>query len=255
MPISKHYKTIKSRIGRALIGRNPFDLAYFFCKGTGLEVGPRNNPYPFGSTCRLSYADIGNALEIETILYDGFRPRSKFDRSQFAKIDYVLTGPKYGFDLIESNFFDFVYSDNVLEHTPNPIFALIEQLRVTKVGGYVYVVIPNKIFTFDKGRASTPTSLLIEKYQRNIFFYTIDEALDVILNSENFPIAHLNSDLPQEFAKKMITTHDGSYHYHVFDNMNILELVDYVCRETHSTLRYFSAPNFKYIHIAICKGI
>jgi SAM-dependent methyltransferase len=165
-----------------------------------------------------------------------------------------LKGPKYGLEGIDQNSYDFVYSDNVLEHTPNPIFALVEQLRVTKIGGYVYVVIPNKAYTFDRNRATTSIDLLIEKYQQDIFHYSVDEALDIILNTEDFPGELIINSSPLDFAKKMISENNGEYHFHVFDSQNILLLLDYVCLLTNSRLRYFSAPNRKHIHFAICKG-
>jgi hypothetical protein len=62
--ISKHFKIMQRRLGRILLGRNPFDMAYFFCKGSGLEVGARNNPYPFSSKCSVAYADLAT----ETII-------------------------------------------------------------------------------------------------------------------------------------------------------------------------------------------
>ena len=65
--ISKRFKLIKRRLGRTLIGRNPFDMAYFFCKGSGVEIGARNNPYPFGNGCKVAYADIADEVEIENI--------------------------------------------------------------------------------------------------------------------------------------------------------------------------------------------
>lgn len=253
MSISKRYKIIKRGLGRALVGRNPFDLAYFFCRGRGLEVGARNNPYPFSGACKVEYADIGSEGQIENILDHGFRLGVKSSNSNFAKVDHVLMGPRYGFDHIHDNSFDFVYSDNVLEHTPNPIFSLIEQLRITKVGGYIYVVIPNKCFTFDRFRAPTPVKLLIEKYQNNIFHYSVDEALDIIFNTEDFPIEFMNGDSALDFAKKMILADDGSYHFHVFDIANVLEMLDYVCKEAPSNLSYFSAPDFKHIHFTLCK--
>ncbi|WP_156156245.1 methyltransferase domain-containing protein [Polynucleobacter duraquae] len=243
----------KKQTGRALLGRNPFDLAYYFCKGNGLEVGARNNPYSFARGCKVSYADIGNTDEIKSILAEGFRLGLKREESGFVGVDLILRGPRYGFELIGNNFFDFVYSDNVLEHTPNPIFAIVEQLRVTKVGGYVYTVIPNKYFTFDRNREATPASLLIEKYQKNIFHYTIDEALDIILKTENFPSMNLEGDALLDHARKMILANDGEYHFHVFDIKNTMEMLDYICQNKSATLRYFSAPDFKYIHFAICK--
>jgi hypothetical protein len=97
MNINQKYKLFKRRLGRILIGRNPFDLAYFFCKGAGLEVGARNNPYPFGSACKVFYADIGEESEIEDILKNGFRLGSYLGENRFAKVDYVLSAPRYDF--------------------------------------------------------------------------------------------------------------------------------------------------------------
>jgi SAM-dependent methyltransferase len=254
MSISQKYKLLKRRLGRTLIGRNPFDLAYYFCKGVGLEVGARNNPYPFGSRCKVFYADIGEESQIEDILKNGFRLGSYLDRKRFAKVDYVLTAPKYAFDKIKNSSFDFVYSDNVLEHTPNPIFALIEQLRVTKVGGFVYAVIPNKNFTFDKRRSSTALKVLVDKYLADTFDYEIDEALDVIRNTVDFPIVFSDSAAEIAYAQEMVSISDGSYHFHVFDVQNTLEMLNYISGLTGATVDYFSAPLGKHIHFALRKN-
>ncbi len=255
MNISQKYKLFKRRLGRTLIGRNPFDLAYYFCKGVGLEVGARNNPYPFGSKCKVFYADIGEESKIEDILKNGFRLGAYIGRKRFAKVDYLLTAPKYAFDQIKDSSFDFVYSDNVLEHTPNPIFALIEQLRVAEVGGFVYAVIPNKNFTFDKRRASTESKVLVTKYLNNIFEYEVDEALDVIRNTIDFPVVFSDSAAEIAYAQEMVSISDGSYHFHVFDVQNTLEMLSYVCATTGATLDYFSGPVGKHIHFALRKNI
>jgi SAM-dependent methyltransferase len=254
MSISKQFKIIKRRIGLTLVGRNPFDLAYYFCNEYGLEVGARNNPYPFGRKCKIAYADIADETGIEKILTQGFRLGTILDKRQYVKIDYVLKGPKYGFSQIEDNTFDFVYSDNVLEHTPNPIYALMEQLRIARAGGFVYAVIPNKLYTFDKKRSATPINVLIKKFEDNIFQYTLEEAIDLISLTENFPIKFMKGQQPTEFAKAMIESNDGSYHFHVFDEKNTLEKLSFVCQISSASLHYFSAPSQKYIHFAICKG-
>jgi SAM-dependent methyltransferase len=253
--ISNQFKLIKRRLGRDLIGRNPFDLAYYFCKGSGLEVGARNNPYQFGNKCKVVYADIADETVIENILQKGFKIGPALSRHGYAKVDYVLKGPKYGFEEIKNNFFDFVYSDNVLEHTPNPIFSLIEQLRITKVGGFVYAVIPNKEYTFDCNRETTSIDKLVAKYQTDIFNYSLEEALDIIRNTKDFPKSYMQGKTSLEFAKLMIEANDGEYHFHVFDIENTLAMLNFVCQISDSSLHYFSGPKQKYIHFAICKSL
>ncbi len=252
--ISKQFKLIKRRVGRGLIGRNPFDLAYYFCKGSGLEVGARNNPYPFGSNCKVVYADIADEIIIRNILEEGFKTEPAKGKGGYAKVDYVLKAPRFGFEQIKNNFLDFVFSDNVIEHTPNPIFSLIEQLRITKIGGFVYGVIPNKEYTFDCTRQATPFAKLVAKYQTEIFNYSIEEALDIINNTKDFPKSYLRGMTPLEFAKLMIENNDGEYHFHVFDSENTLAMLNFICQISNSDLHYFSAPKQKYIHFAICKG-
>lgn len=254
MSISQKYKLLKRRLGRTLIGRNPFDLAYFFCKGVGLEVGARNNPYPFGRACKVFYADIGEESEIKNILKSGFRLGSYLGGNTFAKVDYVLSAPRYDFGQIGDGTFDFVYSDNVLEHTPNPIFALIEQLRVTKNGGFVYAVIPNKHFTFDRRRSATSSEVLVNKYLKNTFHYEIEEALDVIRNTVDFPVSFSDLKSEMDYANNMTTINDGSYHFHVFDTKNTLEMLSYVSSHAGATIDYFSGPVGKHIHFALRKN-
>jgi ubiquinone/menaquinone biosynthesis C-methylase UbiE len=251
MSLSKHLKIIKRKIGRILIGSNPHDLAYFFCRGNGLEIGARNSPYVFGRNCKVLYADIGNEQEIQKTLESVEHKKLKSER--FVKVTYVLTGPRFGFDQIDDNSFDFVYSDNVLEHTPNPIYALAEQIRIIKNGGVVYTVIPNKKYIFDKNRIATSVDTLKQKYNANIFHYTLEEALDVVNNSEGVYEKPANSEEALVIAKKMIQENDGSPHYHVFDEKNTIQMICYVAEISNSTIEYFSAPQGRYIHFAIRK--
>ena len=59
-------------------------------------------------------------------------------------VEFILKPPKFLLESVSENTFDFVYSSHVIEHTPNPISALNDQLRVTKPGGMIYAVMPNK---------------------------------------------------------------------------------------------------------------
>lgn len=191
---TKSIKQFKKKIGRLLVGRNPFDLAYFFCQGLGLEVGARNNPYAFSKKSKIYYADIYSAEVVKEKMFSRKQIPDKYKKGFFPEVDFILKPPKYGFDMVDDDYFDFVYSDNVLEHTPNFIYALMEQIRVVRPGGVVYGVIPNKNYSFDKHREATPLEIFKNKYVEGIFQPTFLEALDIVRNSLEF--APLNySDL------------------------------------------------------------
>lgn len=245
----KSVHKLKRRLGRKLAGSNPQDLAWYLCSGTGLEVGARDNPYPFIKST-VKYADIGDNSTIQSIAecYDSNQKQTKY-----VKVDFILKGPKYGLDEIKNDTFDFVFSDNVLEHTPNPIYALSEQFRTLKSGGILYCVIPNKKYTFDRKRLVTPINVFEKKYIENIFEHSIDEAMDEILNREDHYAAQWKREDQLRLANKMISTKDGGPHYVVFDEVNTLQLIDFFLKSHTGNLMHFSALTNKHIHFAILK--
>lgn len=245
--ITKKIRNFKRRLGRALAGSNPHDLAWLMCTGNGLEVGARNNPYPFINS-DIKYADIGDDLVIRDIAR-----AYGIDFKGGIYVDFILKEPQYGFDEISDNTFDFCFSDNVLEHTPNPIFALSEQFRIVKSGGIIYCIIPNKKYTFDRNRDVTPLQRFVEKFSHHVFEHTIEEAMDEILYRENHPAAKWKAEDQLKLAQEMITTKDGGPHYVVFDEKNTLAVICYFLSIYSGNLEHFSAPPGKNIHFAIRK--
>lgn len=52
----------------------------------------------------------------------------------------------------------------------------------------------------------------------------------------------------------MIDSNDGVYHFHVFDEKNTLEMIEYLVEIANSSIEYFSAAQGKHIHFAIRKN-
>lgn len=63
---------------------------------------------------------------------------------------------------ISNDTYDFVLSCHNLEHFANPLKALEEWKRITKNGGYLILVLPNKERTFDHNRQTTSLSHLLD---------------------------------------------------------------------------------------------
>lgn len=68
----------------------------------------------------------------------------------------------------KDNTVDFVFTSHVLEHFFDPIKALEEWYRVTKKGGYVFMIVPHKERTFDKDRERTTLQELIGRHDGSI---------------------------------------------------------------------------------------
>lgn len=77
-------------------------------------------------------------------------------------VDIVAPGDQLP---LEDSSVDFVVSSHVIEHFPDPIKALKEWYRVVKPGGYLYVIAPHKVRTFDRRRPRTPLAELIERHE------------------------------------------------------------------------------------------
>ena len=70
----------------------------------------------------------------------------------------------------ENESVDAVLSSHVLEHCFDPIKTLAEWMRVTKVGGYLFMIIPHKERTFDHAKALTTTSELVNRTHGRVTF-------------------------------------------------------------------------------------
>lgn len=59
---------------------------------------------------------------------------------------------------------DYLCSSHVLEHLPNPLAALHEWHRVIRPGGWLYLVVPDKRYTFDVDRQVTTVNHLLRDF-------------------------------------------------------------------------------------------
>lgn len=100
-------------------------FAHFF-SGCGLEIGR-------GDCDRCGLKDHPNCLSIE--LYD----HNPYWVTQPSLVGITAETLPY-----QNNTFDFVASSHVIEHLPDPYSALREWMRVTKTGGRILVVVPDK---------------------------------------------------------------------------------------------------------------
>ncbi len=130
-------------------------LAHKYCIGKGLEIGgSAHNPFGL-DTLNLDFTDSMD--------------------TEFKKEEIGLCGKALGVDIVangddipfpdESQ--DYVVSSHVIEHFPNPIKALMEWDRLVKGGGIIFMIVPHKERTFDKGKDCTSLEHLVEDFRNN----------------------------------------------------------------------------------------
>ncbi|MFZ1626643.1 MAG: class I SAM-dependent methyltransferase [Candidatus Moraniibacteriota bacterium] len=123
------------------------NLAHHYLDGlVGLEIGASAHN-PFGLDTKN--VDIADEFNRST-----YKKRELQISGEVAPIDIVAPGDKLP---IADASVDFVVSSHVLEHFPDPIAALLEWYRIVRPDGYVYLIVPHRERTFDRGK--TPTTL------------------------------------------------------------------------------------------------
>ena len=115
-----------------------------FCSGSGIEIGPGNNPCCSHTNTKYleRFVGYGDSTPNPDIVADA------------AKIP------------VEDGTFDFVVSCHSLEHHQNTLAAIYEWKRVVKQGGIVFIVVPHYARTFDRYRKITTLQHHIEDYAK-----------------------------------------------------------------------------------------
>jgi SAM-dependent methyltransferase len=215
--------------------------AFNLLKGRGIEIGALSRPFDLDA--EVVYADRASTEDLREI-YQGDERLSR----GIVEVSFVMPPPRYGFPGIPADSFDFVISGHVLEHHPNPIYALLEQFRVIKKGGYLYCVIPNKVYTYDRGRLDTPIPYLDAKYT-NLDFST-DE--NIAIEISQYTIGHeaYNADLkvnvPEILEKPRI------HHFYVFSPGSVFDLLLALGKYVRFGVEYLSCEGGE-IHFALRK--
>ena len=234
--IKRVARGIKRYLYRALFILRNHRRSALLCVGNGVEVGAMCVPAKLPKATSILYADIGTSDEIRQSIeetgYTGYR-------GEYPNVSIVFPPDRPPLESIKNNSLDFVYSSHSLEHSPNPVAALVDYLRVVKTGGIVYTIIPNSRYTYDRERQVTPPSILIKKFRHNIWKYTLEEYEDVYLNTDHYLyLGKSKKDARIAFESESLS-HKGGHHIHVFDEVNTLSIIHFVTDLSGARLLYF----------------
>ncbi len=112
-------------------------------------------------------------------------------------------------------------SSNMLEHSPNPIFLLLNFYFITKKGGFQFHAIPHYRYTYDRFRTPTALEHFIEDFEKKT------DATDTT-HVEDYRQSAIVKDGWQKGFHEKYPLEYPFIHFHVFDEHNTKALLEYV---------------------------
>ncbi len=182
-----------------------------WCRGLGVEIGAFKSPIP----------------GIQPIYVDKFETYA----NEPTHAQYFGEATELPF---ANESLDYVASSHVLEHTANPVKALSEWHRVLKPGGIVYMVVPDKHFTFDNPREATSAAHMIEDFLNDVddtdpthiedFVYGIDWS-EFSPGDSPEDGRRKRDELAQSYRLATSRKDIINIHFHVFTKDSLLDLI------------------------------
>lgn len=216
-------------------------LARAYLHGEGLEIGALAHPLQVKPGVKVRYVDKLTRAEALQILPD-------LDARKAVEPDLI----EDGFELasVEDSSQDFIIANHVLEHTPNPVGALMQWSRALRPGGILYLCVPLAAMCFDAGRPITPIQHFFEDrdiYERNdqeaiqsknkahfIEWVTISEPNIFAGQGKMFSIPS-QEEIDRRFAHERVTMLN-ELHFHTFSQESFRAFLLEFCRRVNNRI-------------------
>ena len=193
-------------------------LSLCYVRGRGIEIGALHEPLPLYWGAKAIYLD---RLNVEALLKH-YPELAKFP---LTRPEVIADGEKLV--CFRDDVFDFLVANHFIEHCENPIGALESHLAKLRVGGILYLAVPNKDFTFDKPRPLTALEHLLADYAagpgRERRQHYEEYALLVDRMPRHQVVAHANRLMAMDY----------SIHFHVWNADSFEALLNHLQCELH----------------------
>ena len=127
----------------------------------GLEIGPLTSPI-------VRPEDIegrGQIFYLDHLSKAGLKEKYKDDSSinveKIVNVDFVCSDGDI-VRSVEDKVFDYVIASHVIEHSPNLLKFVEDISSILSPGGLLFLIIPDKRFTFDLKRPETTFGEVLE---------------------------------------------------------------------------------------------
>ena len=210
--------------------------APLFTGKAGLEIG---GPSPvFGRrgllpvyplAARIDNCNFGRHTLWEGAIHEGATFR--YDPKRAPGNQYIAEATDLS--VIPSAAYDLILSSHTIEHTANPLRALVEWKRVLRGGGVLALIVPHKEGTFDHRRPVTALDHLIQDFEQRTAEDDLTHLPEILmLHDLERDLAAGSFDAFKERCENNIG-HRG-LHHHVFDTNLVVEMLDHMGLQLHA---------------------
>ena len=196
------------------------DFAARYLKGDGIEIGGLHNPL------NISGLPITRIRRVDRYDLAGLQEHYHYQPEDLITVDIVDDGQVLS--TIADDSLDFIVANHLIEHCDNPIGTLKNWLGNLKMGGTIFMAVPDKRVGYEERRPLTPLSHIAVDYFS-------DSATRKKRNRDNyeewvdyFEYAYTSESTSnrEERVRHLIDT-DYSIHFHVFTFESFREMVLY----------------------------
>jgi SAM-dependent methyltransferase len=201
------------------------EFATRFLGGEGLEIGGLHQPLAMPGHARVRYVDRMKTDDLR-------REYPELADWDLVEVDVVDDGEKLATVAEESQ--DFIVANHFLEHCEDPIGTIETHLGKLKPGGILFYAVPDKRFTFDFRRPTTPLEHMVadhEKGPKASRSAHYEEWCRLVINEESTGAAE-EAGSEEWVAQRARQLEDAAYsiHFHVWTQAEFLQLI-LACRE------------------------
>jgi predicted SAM-dependent methyltransferase len=130
-------------------------IAAAFLQGDGIEIGALHQPLKVPEGAHVKYVDRMSVADLR---------RQYVELADVTLVETDIIDNGESLERIADGSHDFVVANHFIEHCQNPILTIRNLLRVLRVGGVVYMAVPDKRYTFDIDRPCTSFEHLMRDY-------------------------------------------------------------------------------------------
>ena len=189
-------------------------LSYLYLRGEGIEVGALHEPLPVRSGIKVRYVDRMSVKDLrehypELNGLDLVEPDILDDGETLSKVQNLSQ--------------DFIIANHFIEHTEDPIGTIERHLSKLRVGGVLYLTVPNKLVTFDQERPITSIEHVLLDYKHGPGRERREHYAEWVhfvggIRDEKEAQPHIDGQMQRGY----------SIHFHVWDFNAFLALLDYM---------------------------